>query len=94
MFPIVLALLVGGAFLAGTQYAAQPVAPVVSRTIQTQCRIDTTKVQQTVEDLRANVNARRAHKLTSPQFEHRVAAAIPKVAKAVRGQAVTCKTLP
>jgi hypothetical protein len=94
VFPVIMALLVASAFLVGTRWSAKPVAPVVSRTIKTQCQIDTREVQQTVEDLRTSVNDRRARKLSGPQFERQVAKRIPKVATAVRRQGVTCKMIP
>lgn len=92
--PVVVAIFVAGAFVAGTRLAPRPVAPVASQVVRTQCQINTKGVQAAVEQLRVAVNRKRQRKLTPGQFQRRIEQTIPTVAEAVRSQGVTCKTVP
>jgi hypothetical protein len=87
----VVALMVAGAFVAGTRAAPEPVAPTASEVVQTECTINTDTVRVAVEGLRGTVNERRKGKLTPARFDTKVADSIPVIADAVRKQTVSCK---
>jgi len=90
---LLVAVMVAGAFYAGTRHAPRPVAPVASQVMRAQCQINTSDVQATVERLRDAVNQRRHGEISPIRFERIVADGIPKVAKAVRQQGVKCTPL-
>jgi hypothetical protein len=94
LVPLLVAVLVGGAFTAGTRFAPKPVAPTSERVVQTQCALDTTQVQRTLEALRQSVNERRHRQLSPAQFEQEVAAGVPALAQAIRTQGVKCHPVP
>jgi hypothetical protein len=88
---VMVAVMVGGAFVIGTRMQPKPIAPAASQVIQTKCTINTEQVRVAVEGLRDVVNRHRNGKLTTARFDTKVADQIPKIADAVRSQTVSCK---
>jgi hypothetical protein len=91
LLAVMVAVMVAGAFVLGTRMQPKPVAPTASEVVRTECTINTETVRVAVEALRTVANDHHKGKTTEARFDAQVAAQLPKIAEAVRGQTVSCK---